>query len=76
MALPGLVALLCAMFLVSPNAFDHDIGALVVAAAIILTSRSGLDRASGAVLTAVAVPPAFVLPLGYIGASVASVDRL
>ena len=54
----------------------QDQGALVVAAAMILASRSGLDRASGAVLTSVAVPPAFVLPLGYIGAPVASVYRL
>jgi hypothetical protein len=66
-------ALLCATFLVSPYGFDYDMGALAVAAAIILASRSDLDRVSAVTLTAVALLPAFVLPLGSVGAPVAPV---
>ena len=65
--------LLCATFLVSPYGFDYDMGALAVVAAIIVTSGNGLGRMSSLALTAVALLPALVLPLGLLGAPVAPI---
>jgi hypothetical protein len=66
-------ALLCATFLVSPYGFDYDMGALAVAAALMIASGTGIGRMSSVVLVPVALLPAAVMPLGLMGAPVAPV---
>lgn len=66
-------ALLCATLLVSPYAFYYDMGALAVAAAVMVVSRTDSDGMGPVTLAAVAVLPAFVLPLSSVGAPVAPV---
>jgi hypothetical protein len=62
-------ALLCATFLVSPYGFDYDMGALTVAAAMLVGAAAGWT--SLVAFTAVAFLPAFVLLLSLLGAPVA-----
>jgi hypothetical protein len=62
-------ALLCATFLVSPYGFDYDMGALTVAAAMLVGAAVGWT--SLVAFTAVAFLPAFVLLLSLLGAPVA-----
>jgi hypothetical protein len=66
-------ALLCATFLVSPYGFDYDMGALAVAAALMIASGKGIGRLSSVALIPVALLPATVMPLGLMGAPVAPV---
>ena len=63
---------LCATFVVSPYGFDYDMGALAVAAASMLSAKSGAGRFGGVAMLVVALLPAFVLPLGSAGLPVAS----
>lgn len=64
-------ALLCATFLLIPYGFNYDMGALAVVAAVLLTGQGALDRVTLSGLAVVAMLPAFVLPLSYIGAPIA-----
>ena len=62
-------ALLCATFLVSPYAFDYDMGALTVGAALL--AAGGRGGILGSAVWAVAFLPPFVLLAGLSGAPVA-----
>lgn len=66
-------ALLCATFLVSPYGFDYDMGALALAAALMLSLHGKAGRTGLGVLAGLAILPAFVQPLGLAGAPVAPI---